>query len=473
MLTTLVIPIGLLFIIIGISSNSWSHSDSDNIGLWTYCSTFSYIECCESITDFRGYEPDWIKATQAFQIMAFISALSCGIVAIATMCVTRWKDDVKINKIIWISYFVTAFLLVVSVIIYGDNYRKEDWLKDHQLSAAFVLTVTAFLLYLFGGLVLILMIYKGDNRVHTIYISRNEKPRPDSSTTDYLTWLPNRVIRTPDLWTHYDNSKCIDDWTCHAAEVKLKPVSEKERIAIENLVQNTWHRKLVGIGRDANGLDSLAYNRINVTKIERVENPKLFQKYAQERETLFKRVGNRKETLRALENTTNVKSGKVKTNTFVDRIVFRDIYPAVNEHYLFHGTPVEYVDAIVHQGLDARLNKRAAFGSAIYAAESSTKSDSYADPQTERDINTEKKMILLRMLLGEMYVLNDRKEFRRPPCKNCDSDRCADKSHSNKGDWYYDSIVVDGQWNFREFLVFEMSKCYPEYIISYRRVQAN
>ena len=56
-LTTLVIPIGLLFIIIGISSNSWSHSDSDNIGLWMYCSTFSYIECCESITDFLGREP--------------------------------------------------------------------------------------------------------------------------------------------------------------------------------------------------------------------------------------------------------------------------------------------------------------------------------------------------------------------------------------------------------------------------------
>ena len=56
-LTTLVIPIGLLFIIIGVFSNSWSHSDSDNIGLWNYCSTVSYIECCESIVDFRGGEP--------------------------------------------------------------------------------------------------------------------------------------------------------------------------------------------------------------------------------------------------------------------------------------------------------------------------------------------------------------------------------------------------------------------------------
>ena len=82
-------------------------------------------------------------------------------------------------------------------------------------------------------------------------------------------------------------------------------------------------------------------------------------------------------------------------------------------------------------------------------------------------------MILLRMLLGEMCVLNDRKVFIRPPCKTCHYDRCSNKSHSTMGDWDYDSIVVDGQWNFREFLIFQMSKCYPEYVISYRRVQNN
>jgi len=185
--------------------------------------------------------------------------------------------------------------------------------------------------------------------------------------------LANRPIRTPSHWTHYDNSKRIDDWDPHVADVELVTVSAKERKAIEDLVQNTWLRDLVGIGRDATGLDSLAYNRIIVTKIERVENPKLFQKYAQEREALFKKVGSRKKPLPALENIANVRSGKVKTST-----VFSDIYPVVNEHYLFHGTPVKYVDAIVRQGLDARLNKRDAFGAAVYAAESSTKSDSYA-----------------------------------------------------------------------------------------------
>lgn len=190
--------------------------------------------------------------------------------------------------------------------------------------------------------------------------------------------MANRPIKTPSLWTHYHNSKHIDDWNPHVADVKLVTVSAKERKAIEKLVQNTWRKDLVGIGRDATGLDSLEYNRIIVTKIERVENPKLFQKYAQDREAMFKKVGSRKCILPALEKTANVKSGKIKTSTYLNKAVFNEIYPAVNEHYLFHGTPAHCVDAIVRQGLDARLNKRGAFGSAVYAAESSTKSDSYA-----------------------------------------------------------------------------------------------
>ena len=187
--------------------------------------------------------------------------------------------------------------------------------------------------------------------------------------------MANEPIRTPSLWTHYDKSKRIDEWDPHVADVKLVLVSAKERTAIEDLVQNTWRNNLVGIGRDAAGLP---YNRIIVTKIERVENPKLFQKYAQDRETLFKKVGSRKRSLQALENIANVRVGKVLTSTYLDKTVFSDIYPAVNEHYLFHGTPVQYVDAIVRPGLDAKLNKRGAFGSAVYAAESSTKSDCYA-----------------------------------------------------------------------------------------------
>jgi hypothetical protein len=42
---------------------------------------------------------------------------------------------------------------VVSVGVYSDHYHKEDWLKDHQLSAAFGLTAAALIMYGIGGLV--------------------------------------------------------------------------------------------------------------------------------------------------------------------------------------------------------------------------------------------------------------------------------------------------------------------------------
>jgi hypothetical protein len=46
--------------------------------------------------------------------------------------------------------------------------------------------------------------FAGDNNVHVIHISENEKPRPNSSRPGYFTWLANRDIRTPSLWTIWD-----------------------------------------------------------------------------------------------------------------------------------------------------------------------------------------------------------------------------------------------------------------------------
>ena len=51
---------------------------------------------------------------------------------------------------------------MISISIYGYNYRNEDWLKDHHPSAAFNLTAIAFLLYMYGGLALMIMSYRGN-----------------------------------------------------------------------------------------------------------------------------------------------------------------------------------------------------------------------------------------------------------------------------------------------------------------------
>lgn len=36
---------------------------------------------------------------------------------------------------------------MISVSIYGDNYRDSHWLDDHQLSGSFIVVLIAFFLY--------------------------------------------------------------------------------------------------------------------------------------------------------------------------------------------------------------------------------------------------------------------------------------------------------------------------------------
>lgn len=78
-------------------------------------------------------------------------------------------------------------------------------------------------------------------------------------------------------------------------------------------------------------------------------------------------------------------------------------------------------------------------------------------------------MLLVRTCLGEMYVRTDTLKqyaYKRPPCMECYHDKCTDSNHSSS----FDSIVVDGGWIFREFIVYDNHACYPEYLISYKRV---
>lgn len=74
-----------------------------------------------------------------------------------------------------------------------------------------------------------------------------------------------------------------------------------------------------------------------------------------------------------------------------------------------------------------------------------------------------RKMLLIRLLLGEMFVTNKPQNFQLPPCKNCREEKCM------RHKYHFDSVVGDGQWLHREFVVYDKAQCYPEYIITYNR----
>ena len=81
-------------------------------------------------------------------------------------------------------------------------------------------------------------------------------------------------------------------------------------------------------------------------------------------------------------------------------------------------------------------------------------------------------MLLVRMLLGNIHVAESACQYKLPPCSTCLksgklTDQCTNKNHE-----HYDSVVADIPYkNFREFIVYNAHQCYPEYIITYKRLK--
>ena len=147
--------------------------------------------------------------------------------------------------------------------------------------------------------------------------------------------------------------------------------------AIRDLVAKTWVRN-VGTGADAK---NLTHTAIQVKKVERIENIDLFANYANKRQEFFAKLADSK-TFEPIEKTQLRTLGSpdaIKTVQHIDKIMLSDIFPEMNECYLFHGTKSGNDDNIIKKGLDPRLGDDSGmFGSAIYTAESPTKSDQYA-----------------------------------------------------------------------------------------------
>ncbi|XP_060065166.1 uncharacterized protein LOC132545501, partial [Ylistrum balloti] len=303
--------------------------------------------------------------------------------------------------------------------------------------------------------------------------SLQKRPPPTKGTQAYFNYMYEQSPISPSYWTKYDNSKPLKVWNLTLAPTASShavylPVTRNVYRAIETLVKKSWNAAHFGHGNDAKGLAQIGYSNLQVTNIERIENPVLYEKYAQSRSHFFLKAAKYGKPLTPIEKIAVSSNTPVLTTKLCDATLMQDIYPEINEHYTFHGTPEDRVAIITAQGLDNRLAGNTVIGQGVYTAESSTKSDQYADYVTKRDKTSDKKMFLTRICLGEPYILNKKPAaaFKRPPCKTCKKDMCADLSHAGN----YDSIVVEDFWIFREFVVFEKDRCYPEYLITYKRV---
>jgi hypothetical protein len=210
-------------------------------------------------------------------------------------------------------------------------------------------------------------------------------PTPTAGTPEFHMWMYQYEDKSPSYWSIFGPSKSLKEWNSQGKQDKYKivKVTPQEENAVSKMVQETWLSHYIGKGRDGIGLEDLQYTNIKVINVERIENTELFEKYSQTRSKLFLKAGILEKPFTQLQDIpVGTKRRTIFTAAKADRKIFTDIYPEINEHYLFHGTQDERIPTIAAQGFDIRLNDKTMFGAAIYAAESSTKSDQYAGKRT-------------------------------------------------------------------------------------------
>ena len=124
------------------------------------------------------------------------------------------------------------------------------------------------------------------------------------------------------------------------------------------------------------------------------------------------------------------------------------------ENYLFHGTKEENLKNIVENGFNYRKFSRAGlYGKGIYLAESSEKSDAYADSFVNRRAQ-DLTMLVMRSALGRVQLHTEFKPINTGTPRTCDS-------------------YVSALGSFREFVLHNDDQLYPEYVVLYDRVDIN
>ena len=212
-----------------------------------------------------------------------------------------------------------------------------------------------------------------------------------------------------------------------------------------------------GQGRDSHGA---AFDTFEPIKIWRIENHQLWRAYVLRRDAVRASVGGSPIEVVPTPATATL---RLPSGARVDK--------QSNEHLLFHGTKPDAVSTLCNRGFDEHVGSLAGFlGAGCYFAENSSKSDEYVPPGAKQ------YMFLSRVVLGTPFVTPataGHRGLRRPPCvhghfdmpgRTCGHDRFNSLVATTKATDLRSSLH-----HFREFVVYDRSQCYPEYLIEYER----
>lgn len=186
--------------------------------------------------------------------------------------------------------------------------------------------------------------------------------------------------------------------------------------------------------------------RLRVTRIERILNARLYDKYMSEVQDLQGLFRGR---------------GCDPFNAFPHlRVDAASLPPGqvdLNECFAFHGATDDVVTNICKAGFDPRRGGEVAgklFGVGSYFAVNSSKSDIYTDLNDRQPRGSERKIIVARLAMGRVYrVEHGCSHLTRPPDE-------------------YDSIWADARSNggcvdHPELIIFKEAQALPQFVITY------
>ncbi|ESO06900.1 hypothetical protein HELRODRAFT_191235 [Helobdella robusta] len=315
----------------------------------------------------------------------------------------------------------------------------------------------------------------------------------DTNLSEFLKLFGHQDIHTPSHWishqgslrTHSNNKGSLHELSSSSSLYNL----------ISLMVDSTWRSDVVGIGKDAY---NLKHKNIKIEKIYAVENVYQYKRYMTKINEF------------CLQNHDKISGLSQQTQTLITRNITDDtsmLLHEINECYLFHGMNKNRVQAIIDQGFDFRLgNSKSLFGQGIYFAESATKADQYADDKSKRAAPGEVlSMFVSRVFLGRLHNCEQPYPFKRPPCsqEGCHSETChqhplcdsvlgtktflhdqtkrnqlmklrndlsTSSASSNTLKAVNEQLYQLRNLLFREFIVYDQSQCYPEFLINYSRI---
>jgi hypothetical protein len=240
-------------------------------------------------------------------------------------------------------------------------------------------------------------------------------------------------LEVPSYWKNKDLSLDFDD------KINL-PTSELSWV--QSLLDSTFKEKAT---RDREGK---LPTRLIVERVLRMEDKRMWLRYAQKRSLL---AGSPYKSLESLPG-----SGSVKTSCAQRS----DLFPHINEAYLFHGSSPSAAMGIGEDGFKMSYvgsHVGTMFGRGAYFAEASSKSDEYASEDPSGVFSGRFAFLLCRVALGNPLYITE-------------SDVPAIEAALSTG--MYNSVLGDREAavdTYREFVALEESQIYPEFIVIYKR----